>query len=208
MSKDITGQRFGRLVALYPLGSVKKNILWRCKCDCGGAKDVIVGELNSRNTRSCGCLIAENRVPNSTTHGYTGTAIYGTWCRMKARCKTNVAQPNKHYAGMGIKVCEKWGKFEAFLADMGNQPDGCTIDRIDSTGDYTPENCRWADSYIQSNNRSNNRRIVHDGIDLTVAQWAVETGMRPGTIYARLYHGWSGSDAIMCPVQHTRKKVA
>ena len=79
---------------------------------------------------------------------------YTTWVSLRARCNNQNHHKYPIYGGVGIKVCPEWDDFEVFLADMGTRPEGCTIDRIDSTGDYTKSNCRWSNIHIQNRNRS------------------------------------------------------
>lgn len=97
-------------------------------------------------------------------HGKSGakgkrSRAYSSWSNMKNRCLCSTAQDFKYYGGRGIKVCERWLTFDNFLADMGEPPDGLTLDRIDPDGNYEPKNCRWASRATQSQNRRNVRRV-------------------------------------------------
>jgi hypothetical protein len=89
----------------------------------------------------------------NTVHGMSGTPTWNSWQAMIQRC-TNPARDNfAYYGGRGIKFDDRWRDFTAFLHDMGERPEGTTLDRVDNDGDYTPDNCRWATMKAQSNNR-------------------------------------------------------
>ena len=85
-------------------------------------------------------------------HGYYGTSTYISWSSMVYRCNPEKADQHPRYGGRGIKVCKRWYKFENFLKDMGERPEGLSLDRIDNDGNYTPKNCRWATAIEQRNN--------------------------------------------------------
>ena len=100
------------------------------------------------------------------------------------------------YGGKGITVCDRWRTFENFLADMGERPNGASLDRIDSAGNYEPANCRWASAVEQANNKRTNRIIEFNGRSQTIAQWARETGIAYECLYGRLLRGWSPERAL------------
>lgn len=133
--------------------------------------------------------------------------LFQTWCEMRYRCENPEKWQYKYYGGRGIAVCERWSKFENFVSDMGNRPEGTTLDRIDSNGNYSPENCRWATKKQQANNSRNNRRITVRGESMTVAEASDRYGVKAQTIYARLdVYGWREDAAALTPSRPWTKR--
>ena len=180
MSKrlDLAGQRFGRLVAIRDVGSnAHRRRLWLCRCDCGEQTVVCTNSLRKKDTKSCGCLLRE-----STTHGHTingkRSRTYICWQQMLSRCRNPNDTSFSYYGGRGITVCELWFSFENFLADIGESPEGLTIERVDNDGNYSKNNCIWASQYVQQNNRRNCIFATIDGRTQTLTQWARELGIK------------------------------
>ena len=180
------GTRFGRLVVLKRSSGKEHRLL--CECDCGSKKTIVAASLRHGQTRSCGCLQKERAIESRRIHGHCGSVrkasrTYTTWRGMMQRCTNPTHNRWERYGGRGITVCERWLKFENFLADMGERPPGKTIDRYpDTNGNYEPGNCRWATAGEQSNNRRSNRTITVGGVTRTMAQWARALGMKYQTL--------------------------
>lgn len=188
------GKRFNRFTLLEDIGVLNGLRRWRVQCDCGNVKICEASAVARGHTKSCGCLKAESaKKPKYKVHGMCGTSTYRSWTAMHSRCR----DPRKpDYHGKGITVCDRWSKFENFLADMGERPDGMTIDRIDSSGNYEPSNCKWSTNKEQHRNTSRNLLISHNGETRTLAGWAEATGIGRATIKARISRGWSISESL------------
>jgi len=157
-------------------------------------------KLENRNKTG----FCKDHVKNRRTHGMTGTRTYKTWCEMKYRC--NIPSCHKYYlyGGRGIKVCENWDSFEGFYKDMGERPDGTSLDRIDNNKGYSPDNCRWATPKQQGSNRRCVR--MYKGKNMT--DWDIELGFRPGTMRARItVCKWSWEKAVSTPKLKRKRKI-
>jgi len=140
----------------------------------------------------------------NATHGATRnngwTGEYVSWRAMRARCSPNAKpQDLPRYYGRGIRVCERWNSFAAFLADMGPRPPGGSIERLDNDGNYEPGNCAWRTMKAQSRNRRNSRPITARGETLTIAEWAERLGTSRQTIRHRIEAGWTPEAAVSIP---------
>lgn len=165
---DLSGQRFGCLVAVEIDHRLGSRAIWKCKCDCGNTTFVSVSNLRNGHTQSCGCLQISRTSDAMRTHGHKGkrsvNRLYPVWRAMKQRCLLPSSKAYKYYGGRGITVCDEWLEYDNFMRwaySHGYDPNAkrgkCTIDRIDVNGNYEPSNCRFVDMAVQNNNKRNSR---------------------------------------------------
>lgn len=192
---DLSGQCFGSWQILRLAGTTRGGSFYECQCECGTIKNIFRSNLVSGKTKSCGCKKGAIIASKCTKHGFAksrvrkATRVYGIWSGMLNRC----LNPNNHaytnYGARGITVCDRWKKFENFLADMGEPENNQSIERINNNGNYEPENCRWADASDQMRNTSRtklNSQIVEKirNNQLSVKEVCSMTGCSPGAYYA------------------------
>lgn len=210
---NVVGRRFGRRVVTAFEGYVargrKQVSLWRVLCDCGS--EAVVKRQSLNDSASCGCHQRDVARALQTRHGHTSrkdgeTSTYRVWKGIITRC----CNPNHHkypsYGGRGITVCIEWkSDYAAFLKDMGQRPEGMSIDRVDNSKGYSPENCRWADRKEQARNTRRNRWLTIDGETKHLAEWSRLYGVSGHAIAYRIRAGWSPSDAVRIKADPTNR---
>ena len=187
---DLTGRKYSRLTVLRKVGYGNGGSKWECQCDCGAKVIVSSSCLVRGHNKSCGCLL--HRKPYNYLGRDQYPRIYIIWKSMRQRCFSKTCAAYKYYGGKGVTICDEWMDYENFLdwTLKNGYSDTKTIDRIDSDGNYCPENCRWATALVQSNNRSFNKRITYNGETHTVSEWARIMNMNYGTFNSRIKRGW------------------
>lgn len=202
---DISGKRFGRLKAVFiDYYDKHRNAVWLCECDCGNLVAVMGSLLRNGTTQSCGCLQRERTSKANRKHGGSETRLYRIYHHIKERCHSPSCKQYPLYGGRGIRMCEPWrADFEAFSQwayENGYSETAyawdCTIDRIDPNGDYSPQNCRWANMTQQANNKRTNVLVTVNGITKTIAEWGRETGQPSSRLYARKARGWGDEEIV------------
>jgi len=158
---DLTGRIFGRLTVKSRIVPPKGRTLFVCACECGNEVTVNGSDLQTGNNVSCGCFRTTRIGKVNYKHGAASkndlTGAYRSWRAMKDRCHNEDNSNFKAYGARGVKVCDRWiESFENFFADMGERPEGQSLDRIDVNGDYEPANCRWASVTEQARNQRTN----------------------------------------------------
>lgn len=198
---DIKGQVFGRLTVLDRDLFVNGKTRWLCSCECGKQVSVIGQLLRNGRTKSCGCLRSDRAAETASKHGgYVGrkpTRTMRIWKNMIQRtCNPNCPMYAR-YGGAGIGVCKSWQTFEGFMADMGEVPDGLTLERIDNSKGYEPNNCKWTTYAEQNRNKSSTKKLTLNGRTQVAADWAAELGLTDSQIYKRIRRGWSDEEVLL-----------
>lgn len=220
IAKDLAGEQFGLLTVIEkaePIYASNGNIMprWHCKCACGNEIDILASKMRRNGNMSCGCSAF-----NEEKQGELGKHLYDIYKQMIHRCYGVKYKDYKNYGGRGIKICQNWfdkvydyipsnGRFKFSDAryhnfyvwgiEHGYMP-GLTLDRIDNDGDYTPDNCRWANAKTQANNRRSNHHVEVDGLQYTVSELSLEHSIPKATLLYRLKSGWSPEDATTKPL--------
>lgn len=183
--KDISGQKFSRLTALYRLHNIKGCTKWLCVCDCGRLTEVTINHLQIGHTKSCGCLLNHDK----STHNLSYTRIYKIYINMKQRCYNKNHNYYRDYGARGIAVCDEWkDDFMSFYDwSMANgYKDNLTIDRINVDGNYEPNNCRWISNKQQQRNKRNTKYVTYKGVTKPLKEWCEILGIKYSTTWNRI----------------------
>lgn len=219
---DLTGQRFGRWTvtergADHFTKSGARLTMWNCVCDCGTHKVVSMQSLRKGASTSCGCYAKEKksrllakRNRENAKHGASKERLHAVWSGMVNRCYNQHDNCFQLYGARGISVCEEWKNdymmFKKWALENGYDESAeygeCTLDRIDNSKGYAPDNCRWVSAEDQANNRRSNVIITAFGKTQNLLAWAKETGINYGTLRTRIVKKkWSIEKALTDPVR-------
>lgn len=196
---DLTGQRFGRLVALGIAGR-DNGVIWRCRCDCGQEHRAKAGHLRSGSVVSCGCAARESAAEISrqyayckVTHGLSHTKLDQIYQNMVRRCTEPTNKRYANYGGRGITVCAHWLQdkpgFFIWALESGYAA-GLTIERKDVNGNYEPGNCCWIPMARQQANTTRSHFLEWERRRQTISDWARELGVKPQALRHRVDRGW------------------
>lgn len=153
--------------------------IYLCKCQCGNLIKISSSKFNKDRVKSCGCLKGK-----SAKHGRSKHPLYARYKTMLARCNNPKNKSYKNYGAKGIKVCKRWSLpmprgFDNFVEDMGDCPEGFSLERINNDRGYMPSNCKWASIKEQSVNKTSNNKVTIEGVTKTLSQWSEDFECSP-----------------------------
>lgn len=183
---NITGQKFERLTAIKLIGiNKKKETVWLFRCDCGVEKELVASDILKGSTKSCGCFKVD--FGHLSKHGGVKTRIYSIWHGMRERCRNKSSKDYKNYGGRGIRVCDEWQTFTVFRDWSLNNgySDDLSIDRVNTNGNYCPENCKFSTPIEQMRNRRNSVYHEINGIKKPLIEWCEILDVKYTTAFER-----------------------
>lgn len=202
------GRRYGHLnitkVDRRPYGpsGIVETVAF-VKCDCGNERWMRLDGIKNGDSKACGCLSRTGLKRYYNIHGMSRTPVYKMWNGMKLRCINPNTMSWKDYGGRGIRICDRWMRFENFYVDMGDRPsDKHSIERIDVNGNYCPENCKWILLSDQLKNTRRTRRIIFNGVAMCLSELSTLTSINRSTLQYRIFfRGMSPEVAVAKPIR-------
>jgi len=199
-ARNVDGLKYHRLTIIKRIPKTRPAIV-ECICECGKTKNIRLSHIIHEKIKSCGCL----NLKNITKHNMTNSKTYASWKAMRQRCANPNYKGSYLYIGKGISCDKSWTSFKKFHEDMGDRPDGKSLDRIDGNKGYSKENCRWATPTEQSRNTSKNRLIEIDGVTKCLSEWCEIYDMPRDLVHVRIYNsGISPKEALSLRGKTTR----
>jgi len=204
--QDLTGQRFGRLVAIERAGLDKWGLMkWIVKCDCGTVKTVHARNLISGRTLSCNCLQKDFVGKLKYSHGFSGDIEYSIFRNMIDRCENPKNESYVHYGAIGIRVSEEFHDYSTWLEHIGRRPSAdYSLDRISVFGHYERGNIRWTTREQQQRNKRDTKYYEYNGESHCLMDWAEILGFDYGLVHGRIWKGWDFKKAVETPAREKR----
>ena len=204
--KEIIGNKYNHLLVIERAEDYirkcdgKHRPMYKCLCDCGKTKVILGRSIVNGTTKSCRCLIGKNLYKNGCSNK---ERLYTTWNNIKLRCSGMGKNNKKYYYDKNIYICKEWANnymsFRNWALNNGYN-DTLTIDRIDNSKGYEPDNCRFVNRTEQANNKTNNFIVYYKGEKYTLAQLSKMFNIAPNTIRRRIYLGWDIDRTLNEPV--------
>lgn len=191
---SMINSKFGKLLVIEVVRERGDRARVACKCECGAKKVISASSVLTGNTRSCGCMNNKSaRAARKLTHGHRHHPLYKTWNNIIHRCHDEKRKDYKYYGQKGIFACDEWRfgvdgmhPFLVFLRDMGEKPEGATVDRIDNSLGYSKDNCKWSSMSEQSRNTGKNVWIHLPGESLILKDFCSVYGFNKDTLSYRV----------------------
>lgn len=201
------GQKYGRLTVENIIYQKGQHTYVDCLCECGNRKRIVISDVRSGHTRSCGCLQKEKISMVGYKHGLSTKdyRLYSIWHKMVRRCNNPKDAGYKDYGGRGIKVCEEWlgekGSLNFFKWAYSHEyANPLSLERIDVNGNYCPENCKWIPKSEQPNNTRRTNHYTYKGETLTLNEFAKKYNVNVVMLRSRVYKlKWDIARAIEEP---------
>lgn len=212
LKNNLVGRVFTRLkvISVDENRCTSKRTYYLCECECGKQSSVRSDGLVGGTTTSCGCYNREiiTKHGHATLSGVGISSTYKSWYGMVRRCTDETYNVYEQYGAKGVTVCDRWLNFKNFLSDMGERPDGHTIDRVDGTKGYSPDNCRWSTYKEQTANRHNTLYVTYNDERKPLALLCREANLAYGMVFARIFKsGWSVERALTTESQRPKSYV-
>lgn len=233
VKEDLTGKQFGKWIVLKQTDDYiqpsngKHHAMWLCKCSCKYGTITAVQGKHLKNGKSTKCvycsreekiMLLEYKNKQNKKNIIISEEelkikkqkkrLHSIWGNMKDRCFNKNSDRYYRYGGRGVSICDEWMIFDNFYnwALNNGYQDNLTIDRVNNDGNYTPDNCRWADNITQANNKSNNNVLTYNGESHTLREWSRLIGIDSRTIFKRINRdGWTLEDALNKPIRKVKK---
>lgn len=215
---DLTGKTFGRLTVTGNIERRNNLLYWECVCECGNNKFISSAKLRSGNTKSCRCLNTELTIKRTVTHGLSKHPIHKLWLKIKERCYNPNSENYYMYGGRGVIMCKEWlNDFMCFYnwCVANGWAKGLQIDKDIKAIKigipalvYSPEMCQFVTPKVNNYSKRTSKYIEYNGKKQTIAEWAVETGIKMGTLWRRLRKtNWSTEDILTKKIIYANKTV-